>query len=202
MAFDTTFCTAHALASNTPQQSFTLITVGGSGGCPHFKIVWSGARNGIYKSLECLLVDMTLLQEHNKERGQFVIFKKILTLTQQERRYWPVLRCAVCWMSELRWCLPSWSSEPVTEQQKRWGSLLLILTLTCLVCQMCKPTFNIFWLDWSKHPTFYPAWVFLFYREIILLTIAFRRWRRQWGETREKMLLRTLYVMNAKKTNY
>lgn len=67
MAFDATLGTAHALASNTPQQSLALVAVSGRRGCPHLEIVWGGAGDGIYECLEGLLVDMTLLQGHRKE---------------------------------------------------------------------------------------------------------------------------------------
>lgn len=68
VALDSTLGTAHALASNTPQQSLTLVAVSGCGGCPHLKIVWSGAGDGIYEGLEGLLVDMTLLQGYRGEK--------------------------------------------------------------------------------------------------------------------------------------
>lgn len=67
VAFDSTFSAAHALASNTPQQSFTLVTVRWRGGCPYLKIVWGGAGNRIYEGLEGLLIDMTLLQRHRND---------------------------------------------------------------------------------------------------------------------------------------
>lgn len=63
MAFDSTLGTAHALASDTPQQPLTLIAVGRCGGCPHLEIVRGCAGDWIYESLEGLLVYMTLLQE-------------------------------------------------------------------------------------------------------------------------------------------
>lgn len=62
MAFHPTLSTAHALASNTPEESLTFIAVRGCGGCPHLKVVWGGAGNRIYEGLEGLLIDMTLLQ--------------------------------------------------------------------------------------------------------------------------------------------
>lgn len=62
MAFDSTLSAAHALTSNAPQQPLTLVAVCGGGGCPHLKIVWGGAGNGINEGLEGLLVDVTLLQ--------------------------------------------------------------------------------------------------------------------------------------------
>lgn len=68
MAFDTTLSTAHALASNTPQQSLALIAVSWGCRCPHLKIVRGGAGDGIYECLEGLLVDMTLLQGHRREK--------------------------------------------------------------------------------------------------------------------------------------
>lgn len=68
MALDSTLCTAHALASNTPQQPLALVAVSGGGGCPHLKIVWGGAGDGIYEGLKRLLVDMTFLQQ--VQRGE------------------------------------------------------------------------------------------------------------------------------------
>ncbi len=68
VAFDSTLGTAHALASNTPQQSLTLVAVSRCGGCPHLEIVWGGAGDGIYEGLEGLLVDMTLLQGCSREK--------------------------------------------------------------------------------------------------------------------------------------
>lgn len=62
VALDSTLGTTHALASDTPQQSLTLVAVSRRGGCPHLEIVWGGARDGINEGLEGLLVDMTLLQ--------------------------------------------------------------------------------------------------------------------------------------------
>lgn len=70
MAFDPTLGTAHALASNTPQQSLTLVAVSGGGGCPHLKIVWGGAGDGVYEGLKCLLIDMTLLQNIQRRQVQ------------------------------------------------------------------------------------------------------------------------------------
>lgn len=64
VAFDPTFSTAHALASDAPQQSLALVAVSGRGGGPHLKVVWGGAGDGIYEGLEGLFVDMTLLQGH------------------------------------------------------------------------------------------------------------------------------------------
>jgi len=67
VALHSAFSTAHALASNTPQQTLTLIAVSGSGGCPHLEVVRCGAGNGIYQGLESLLIDMTLLQRYRKD---------------------------------------------------------------------------------------------------------------------------------------
>ena len=68
MAFDSTLGAAHALASDTPQQSLALVAVSGRGGRPHLKVVWGGAGDGIYECLEGLLVDMTLLQGYRREK--------------------------------------------------------------------------------------------------------------------------------------
>ena len=68
MAFDSTLGAAHALASDTPQQPLTLVAVSRRGGCPHLKIVWGCAGDGIYEGLEGLLVDMTLLQGSRREK--------------------------------------------------------------------------------------------------------------------------------------
>lgn len=70
MAFHSTLSTAHALASNTPEQSLTFVAVRGRGGCPHLKVVWGGAGNRIYEGLEGLLIDMTLLQGCKKDKPE------------------------------------------------------------------------------------------------------------------------------------
>lgn len=81
MAFDSTLSAAHALASNTPQQSFTLVAVSWSGGCPHLEIVWGGARDWVNERLKGLLVDMTLL--HNEQK-RFVKSLALMLHTQSE----------------------------------------------------------------------------------------------------------------------
>lgn len=68
VAFHSTLGAAHALASDAPQQPLTLVAVGGRGGCPHLKVVWGGAGDGIYESLEGLLVDMAFLLAYRGER--------------------------------------------------------------------------------------------------------------------------------------
>lgn len=68
MAFDSTLSTAHALASNAPQQSLTLVAVSGGGGCPHLKIVRGGAGDGINEGLQGLLVHVTLLQGNGGDK--------------------------------------------------------------------------------------------------------------------------------------
>lgn len=67
MAFDSTLWAAHALPSNTPQQTLTLIAVGGRCGRPHFKVMGRRARNRVNESLEGLLVHMIFLQKENKK---------------------------------------------------------------------------------------------------------------------------------------
>lgn len=59
--FDSALCTAHTLSGDAPQQTLTLVAVGGRGGRPDLKIVWRGAGDGIDKSLQCLLVHMVFL---------------------------------------------------------------------------------------------------------------------------------------------
>lgn len=44
-----------------------------------------------------------------------------LTLLDDVREDWPVPRCAGCWMSELTWCLPSWSFGLKTVWQEKRG---------------------------------------------------------------------------------
>lgn len=67
MAFDTAFRAAHALAGDAPQQPLTLVAVGGCGGCPHLKVVWSGGGDGVDQSLEGLLINMALLQRPQRK---------------------------------------------------------------------------------------------------------------------------------------
>lgn len=78
MAFDSTLGTAHALASNPPQQPLTLVAVGGGSGSPHLKVVRCGAGDGVYEGLEGLLIDMALLQGHGGEKvwGQRSLWAK------------------------------------------------------------------------------------------------------------------------------
>lgn len=128
VALDPTFGTAHALASNPPQQPLTLIAVGGCGGRPHLEVVWSGAGDGIYQGLEGLLIDMTLLQGCRKFKDTtFMLFFQTDVLhcatfyLFNVRSNWPVLHCAGCWTSELRWCLPSWSFGLKTGRWERRG---------------------------------------------------------------------------------
>lgn len=64
MAFDATLRAAHALPGDAPQESLTLVAVGGGGGRPHLKVMWSGAGDGIDECLQGLLIDMTLLRGH------------------------------------------------------------------------------------------------------------------------------------------
>lgn len=61
--FDPTFCAAHTLPGNAPQQTLTLVAVGGRGGRPHLKVVRRGAGYGVYESLQGLLVNMVFLLE-------------------------------------------------------------------------------------------------------------------------------------------
>lgn len=68
MAFDSTLGATHALASDPPQQSFALVAVGGGSGSPHLKVMRGGAGDGVYESLEGLLIHMTLLQGHRGEK--------------------------------------------------------------------------------------------------------------------------------------
>lgn len=51
MHFDPTLRTAHTLPGNAPQQTLALVAVGGRGGCPHLKIVWRGAGDGVDQGL-------------------------------------------------------------------------------------------------------------------------------------------------------
>lgn len=62
VAFDSTLGAAHALAGDPPQQSLALVAVRGRGGCPHLKVVWRGAGDGVNEGLEGLLVNMALLE--------------------------------------------------------------------------------------------------------------------------------------------
>lgn len=66
MTFDATLRTAHALASDTPQQSLTFIAICGRGCCPHLKVVWSSGGDGVDQSLQRLFIDVALLQKKNK----------------------------------------------------------------------------------------------------------------------------------------
>ena len=70
VAFDTTFRAAHALAGNTPKQPLTFIAVGGGGGCPNFKVVWSGGGDGVDQSLQGLFINMAFLQ--GPQRKEYV----------------------------------------------------------------------------------------------------------------------------------
>lgn len=104
MALDTALGTAHALASDAPEQPLALIAVGGRGGGPHLKVVWRGAGDGVYESLEGLLVDVDLLQGARERRGAGVLsrtsgrirLRREFTKTRNQ----PVLRCVGCWTSE------------------------------------------------------------------------------------------------------
>lgn len=69
VAFDSTLCAAHALASDPPQQPLAFVAVGGCGGCPHLEVVWGGAGYGIDESLKGFLIHMTFL-EKDKETDQ------------------------------------------------------------------------------------------------------------------------------------
>lgn len=70
MAFDSTLGAAHALASNAPQQSLTLVAVSRGSGCPHLKIMRGGAGDGINEGLKGLLIDMTLLHRHRGQKSR------------------------------------------------------------------------------------------------------------------------------------
>lgn len=61
VAFDAALRAAHALAGDTPQQPLTFVAVGGSGGRPHLKVVWSGGGDGVDQSLQSLFINMALL---------------------------------------------------------------------------------------------------------------------------------------------
>lgn len=80
VAFDSTLSAAHALTSNTPQQSLTLVAIRGGGGCPHLKIMRGGAGNGINEGLEGLLVDVTLLQGNIGEEYSASRVRKLLCM--------------------------------------------------------------------------------------------------------------------------
>lgn len=64
MALDPTLGAAHALSSDAPQKPLALVAVGGCGGRPHLKVMWCGTGNGVDQSLQGLLIDVTLLQDH------------------------------------------------------------------------------------------------------------------------------------------
>lgn len=68
MAFDATFRAAHALSGNTPKQPLTFIAVGGGGGRPHLKVVWSSGGDGVDQSLQGLFINVTFLQRATKAR--------------------------------------------------------------------------------------------------------------------------------------
>lgn len=61
VALHPTLGAPHALARDAPQQPLTLVAVGGCGGCPHLKVVWCGAGDGVNKSLQGFFVHVTLL---------------------------------------------------------------------------------------------------------------------------------------------
>lgn len=63
MALDTTLRTTHALPCDSPQEPLTLIAVCRCSRCPHLEVMWCGARYGVDKSLQGLLVDMIFLQK-------------------------------------------------------------------------------------------------------------------------------------------
>lgn len=67
MHFDPTLGTSHTLPGDAPQQTLTLIAVGGRGGRPHLKVVGRGARDGVDKSLQGLFVHMVFLSQTTDE---------------------------------------------------------------------------------------------------------------------------------------
>lgn len=52
MAFDPAFGAAHALPGDAPQQTLTLMTVGGCCGRPHLEIMGRGGGDGIDQRLQ------------------------------------------------------------------------------------------------------------------------------------------------------
>lgn len=62
VAFDAALGAAHALSGDTPKQSLTFVAVGGGGGCPHLKVVWSSGGDGVDQSLQGLFINVTFLQ--------------------------------------------------------------------------------------------------------------------------------------------
>ena len=83
MAFDSTLGAAHPLASDTPQQSLTLVAVCGGSGCPHLKIMRGGTGDGINEGLKGLFIDMTLLHGYREERSA----------GSEEKALWRVVIC-------------------------------------------------------------------------------------------------------------
>lgn len=89
MALDAALGAAHALASDAPQQSLTLVAISGRRGCPHLEVMRGGAGDGVYESLEGLLVDMNFLREHRGEgsceelEGTFFVSRFCKTRTNQ-----------------------------------------------------------------------------------------------------------------------
>lgn len=63
VALDPTFGAAHPLPGYPPQQPLALVAVRGRGGSPHLEVVRCGAGYGIDEGLQCLLIDVILLQK-------------------------------------------------------------------------------------------------------------------------------------------
>lgn len=70
VALDPTLGAPHALARDAPQQPFTLVAVGGRGGCPHLKVVRCGAGDGVDQSLQCFLIHVTLLRGRKQGKSR------------------------------------------------------------------------------------------------------------------------------------
>lgn len=65
MTFDATLGTPKTLSGNTPQQSFTLVAISGTCGCPQVEIVRSSARDRVNQGLQSLFVNVRFLYQQN-----------------------------------------------------------------------------------------------------------------------------------------
>lgn len=70
MALDSALYAANALPRDAPQETLTLVAVGGRGGSPHEEVVRGSGRDGVDEGLQRLLVHVHLLQKPRESWGK------------------------------------------------------------------------------------------------------------------------------------